>query len=487
VSETNEAMLARLPDRVQRLLTDPPAMDKRLLELSIAWPGLTGGRARMADAVRLFVITWDPLAGMVHRPSGFATTNGAGADLEIVVYLPTWSLVPTATARNSTVAGVMAALAGSAVVTASRYENAVHAGRYPDLAARGEVPDLLSDPAAGSALGAADITALSISGRRAEWEPIGLGAITDLVQHAFGPVDLDRSPVELAAVTATHPRCPACAGGRFGFPGELAESRATMCPTHRRQADSVVSRRLARANLSNPDGWAAISAASQAINQPHLPNGLASRLPRAASSLYVIPRPDELEELADRAAAVVEAAGWFRGRPDEFALALGQEPELAGLWPEWLANLIPDLGAAGMGVAAERVGDALGNVDPAGQASFDADVAVALAESGLADEARDRIAANLARWPHDLWVRVHAGDALIALSEPEGAARHFEVALRMAEESDDFEATAEVIDRLRTATRRSAGEHSGRSGQREQPRRKRSKAQRLRQGRRKPR
>ena len=31
-------------------------------------------------------------------------------------------------------------------------------------------------------------------------------------------------------------------------------------------------------------------------------------------------------------------------------LALGQEPELAGQWPDWLANLILDLGAAGMGV-----------------------------------------------------------------------------------------------------------------------------------------
>jgi tetratricopeptide (TPR) repeat protein len=176
-----------------------------------------------------------------------------------------------------------------------------------------------------------------------------------------------------------------------------------------------------------------------------------------------------------------------RGLPDEFALALGQEPELACRWPEWLANLILDLGAAGMGVAAERVGAALGNVDAGGQASFDADVAVALAESGLADEARDRIAANLARWPHDLWVRTHAGDALVALGEPEGASEHFEAALRMAEESDDFEATAEVIHRLRKATRRSAGEPSGRGGQREQPRRKLSKAQRLRQGRRKPR
>ena len=104
MSETSEAMLAGLPDRVQELLADPPVMDKRLIELVVAWPGLTAGLARMADALRLFVITWDPLAGMVQRPSGFATTNGAGADLEIVVYLPTWSLVRMATARNGTVA-----------------------------------------------------------------------------------------------------------------------------------------------------------------------------------------------------------------------------------------------------------------------------------------------------------------------------------------------------------------------------------------------
>lgn len=121
------------------------------------------------------------------------------------------------------------------------------------------------------------------------------------------------------------------------------------------------------------------------------------------------------------------------------------------------------------------------------RATFDADVTVALAKSGLADEARDRIAANLTRWPHDLWVRLHAGDALVALGDPEGASEHFEAALRMAEGSDDFEATAEVIHRLRKAHRRSAGEHSGHGRHREQPKRKLGKAQRLRQGRRKPR
>jgi hypothetical protein len=75
---------------------------------------------------------------------------------------------------------------------------------------------------------------------------------------------------------------------------------------------------------------------------------------------------------------------------------------------------------------------------------------------------------------------VHAGDALVALGDPEGAAAHFEAALRMADESDDLEAASEVIDRLRKATRRSAGEHDGRGGQREQPKRKLRKSQRQR-------
>jgi hypothetical protein len=103
MAEAGEAMLAGLHDQARRLLTEPPAMDKRLIELSVAWPGQTGGLARMAAAARLFIITWDPLAGMVERPGGFATTNGGSADLEIVVYLPSgrWcARPPHATARS---------------------------------------------------------------------------------------------------------------------------------------------------------------------------------------------------------------------------------------------------------------------------------------------------------------------------------------------------------------------------------------------------
>ena len=471
----NETLLAGLPDQVRRLLVEPPAMEKMLIELNLAWPGLTAGLARMADAVRLFVITWDPLERRVDRAGGFATTNGGSADLEIVVYLPTWSLVRLATERDSTLAATLGAMAGSAVVTASHHEETVNSSRYPGLAARGVVPDLVSDLAAGGTLGAAKITAVTD-----KWQPIGLGAITDLAQHAFGPVDLDRSPVELTATTAVRQGCPACAGGRFGFPAALAQAKHSMCPAHHHEAESVISRRLARANASNPDGWAAITDATLRIDRPHIPNGLAAGLPSAETSIYDIPAPTE--QLAERAERVIEAARWFRNRADAFALALGQEPHLAGQLPDWLANLILDLGRAGLGPQAARVGDALGQVDPSQQAFFEGDVCVALAVAGLPDQARARIATNLARWPHDLWTHVHAGETFTAIADLKAAEEHFDAAMRMADASGDADAMADVVDRIRMATwQATAGERTHPAGQRRQPKRKLSKTQRKRQ------
>jgi hypothetical protein len=117
-------------------------------------------------------------------------------------------------------------------------------------------------------------------------------------------------------------------------------------------------------------------------------------------SMYVRGEP---AELAQRAELVIQAAGWFPGRRDDLAIALGRDPDLAGQLPEWLVNLILDLGHAGLGAEAAQVGDGLAQVDPESRAIYDADVAVALAEAGLAEQARDRIAANLTRWPDDFW------------------------------------------------------------------------------------
>jgi hypothetical protein len=468
----SRALLSDLSDEVGQLLATAPITEKKFLELGVAWRGLSPAQARMADALRVFVITWDPLEWLAGRPAGFATANTAASGLdELVVYIPVWSLVELATERDVTLAAVLGSMAGSAVATAAAHEQSVTAGRYPDLVIKHEAPDLLSDLAAGAALGPVDVRVVS-----AGWEAIGLGAITDVVQHAFGPVDLDRSLVELAAPRASVGGCPACAGRRFGFPGELAEARDAMCPDHEREASSVINARLARANASNPDGWGALGDASARLRRPHLPNGLATKLAGARESMYIVP---ERAVLATRAEHVVEAAGWFPGRPDELAVALGEEPGPAVLLPDWLLNFVLDLGRAGLGDEAARVGDALARVDPDDRATYEGDVAVALAEAGLAELATARIEANLIRWPDDFGIRVQAGDALLALDDLDGAKAHFEAAVRIAEDADDLEARYQAVRRLRQIGRRTS-QHDRPRGQRRQPKRKLSNSHRKR-------
>jgi hypothetical protein len=131
---------------------------------------------------------------------------------------------------------VLARLGGSAVTTAAAHEDAVTSGRYAELAAHGKVPDLLSGEP-GPAVGEAAIGAVSPG-----WEDIGLGAITDFVQQAFGPVDFDRSLVELAATGVPFPGCPACAGRRFKFPADLADAQDRMCQAHQKEADALIKR-----------------------------------------------------------------------------------------------------------------------------------------------------------------------------------------------------------------------------------------------------
>jgi predicted Zn-dependent protease len=159
------------------------------------------------------------------------------------------------------------------------------------------------------------------------------------------------------------------------------------------------------------------------------------------------------------------------------AIALGEEPDLASFLPDWLVNLVADLGRAGLGAEAARVGDALARADPDNRSMYDGDVAVTLAESGLAEQATARIEANLTRWPDDFWTRVLAGDALLALGDLDGAKAHFEAAVEIADDTDDFESRHEAVRRLRKLSRLTSQEDHPR-GQRRQPKRKLSKSQR---------
>jgi uncharacterized protein YchJ len=410
-----------------------------LAELGVSWPGLDGAERRMAETLRLFVVTWDPLELSTPRPVAAATVNADPPGLEVVVYVPLWWLLQAATERAKPVAEVIGELAGSAVVVAASNEEAVVAGRYPGAVRRGSVRPLLSDRAGAARLG---VPRLSVVSER--WEPIGLGAITDVVQDAYGPLELDRSPVELAAVSDPTAGCAACQGRRFGFPGELGETAPSMCSRHRAEADRVSSKRLGRAATSNPDGWGAVVSACTRLALPHLPNGLATRLAGAPDAMFELPEP---EELAAEAHAVVEAAGWFPGRLEDFAMALGAEDDAPWL-PEWLRNLVLDLGHVGLGREAVAVGEALRGVDPASESEYAADMAVALATAGDTAGARARVETNLRQWPDDLWVRVHAGDALQIMGDAKEAEAQFLAALDMADETGNFEARSDIVERL---------------------------------------
>ena len=104
------------------------------------------------------------------------------------------------------------------MVTAAEYQRDVIAGRHARLVASGEVPDLLAgaleDESSEAVLGR--LAKIEVKG--GGWDEIGLGAITDTVQQAYGPVAFDRSLVELAMLPIPRQGCPACARRRFNSP-----------------------------------------------------------------------------------------------------------------------------------------------------------------------------------------------------------------------------------------------------------------------------
>ena len=125
---------------------------------------------------------------------------------------------------------------------------------------------------------------------RQPWGPFGLGALQDLVQEAFGSVDLDRSKVELDPVEPSYDDCAACKGKAFTFPSGLEDASEDFCGAHKAAAKAVNAERLAHARESNPAGWRAIDKAAMRINKlrepafaPQPPRGRRRRRRRATT------------------------------------------------------------------------------------------------------------------------------------------------------------------------------------------------------------
>jgi tetratricopeptide (TPR) repeat protein len=192
--------------------------------------------------------------------------------------------------------------------------------------------------------------------------------------------------------------------------------------------------------------------------------------------VYLTPEPDQL---AAQAKLVVEAARWFHGRPNDLAVALGQEPGPVVLLPDWLANLVLDLGRAGLADEAIQVADALSLIDPAQQPDYFGQVTLGLAEAGQWDEALARIDDGIARWPASLELRTLTGEALAAMCDFDGAEVHFEEALERAEDLDDVDSADLIRDRMVEAMMRAhPPSRSKTTGPRRQPRRKPSRSER---------
>jgi tetratricopeptide (TPR) repeat protein len=246
-------------------------------------------------------------------------------------------------------------------------------------------------------------------------------------------------------------------------PADLADSRDRMCQAHQKETDTLIKRRMARAEASNPAGWRMVVDASARLSLPHLPGGLATRLKAAAGDLVL------------RAQLLAEAAAGFPGRPDDFASALAEDRDRARRFPRWPAALIRELGRAAEGAEAVMLSEALARVDPARRAFFGGQAALALAEAGLAGDARVKIAEHVERWPDDVQARMLAGDALVLLGDAEAALAQYQAALPLAQQAKDYQATHELSGKIFRLT------HSGSAQpavQRRQPRSRPSRSQR---------
>jgi hypothetical protein len=245
------------------LLDEAPDDAFALLELRLDWPyDLDIHPQKFQLWLRFFVMTGDPLAWIANRGEAWAATTVDEKVLELDVYVLLPALRRELDAHDGDLAAAVGHWAGPAMLAGLKYELLVAPGDYHDRAVKGALPRLLAD--AGGERGAFASPTIQV---RQSWGPFGLGALQDLVQEAFGSVDLDRTKVKLDPVEPSYDDCAACEGKSFEFPSGLEDAREEFCGAHKAAAKAVNTERLARARESNPAGWRAIDKAAMRINK----------------------------------------------------------------------------------------------------------------------------------------------------------------------------------------------------------------------------
>ena len=247
----------------EALLVAAPQEEFALIELRLDWPpDLEIYPERKQLWLRCFVITADPLGWIPDRGEAWTAVTVDDEVLEVDLYLTVSAVRAAMEEHDGDMAAAVGRYAGTVMAAALDREDELIAGDYPRRAARGETPRLLADVDADHGA----FSHPSLQARRS-WSPVGLGALTDLVQHAFGAVALDRSNVVLKAVEPVVEDCPACQGQAFGYPSSLEDAKESLCAPHQAAAKIVNTERIAHARHSNPAGWRAIDKAVMRINK----------------------------------------------------------------------------------------------------------------------------------------------------------------------------------------------------------------------------
>ncbi|MDX6676117.1 MAG: uncharacterized protein QOE31_169 [Solirubrobacteraceae bacterium] len=245
------------------LLGDAPDDEFALLELRLDWPpDLEIYPKKYQLWLRFFVMTGDPLAWIADRGEAWGATTHDDEVLELDVYVTLPALRREIEAHDGDLGAAVGRWAAPAMQTGLKYELVLATDDYHDRAVAGKLPRLLDDVGGDRGIWAKPTIQV-----RQPWGPIGLGALQDLVQEAFGSVDLDRSDVTLDPVEPSYDDCAACEGRAFHFPSGLEEAREGFCGAHKAAAREVNVARLAHAHESNPAGWRAIDKAAMRINK----------------------------------------------------------------------------------------------------------------------------------------------------------------------------------------------------------------------------
>jgi len=262
------------------ILDEAPDDEFALLELRIDWPHDLGIHPQKYQLwLRFFVLTGDPLAWIADRGEAWgATSLGEDDVLELDVYVTLPALRRELEAAAGDLGRAVGHWAAPAMLAGLKYELILATDDYHDRAVKGALPRLLDG--VGGDPGEFGSPSIQV---RQQWGPIGLGALQDLVQEAFGSVDLDRSDVTLDPVETPYDDCAACQGKSFHFPSGLEEAREGFCGAHKAAAREVNTARLARAHESNRAGWRAIDKAAMRINKLPEPT-FAPQPPRVVST-----------------------------------------------------------------------------------------------------------------------------------------------------------------------------------------------------------